>query len=169
MKNFLTLACLASIAVTRDVNVKPVGNEEPVEPDTSNFPDEWFEDDYRDACGDDDRCKSSSAERDDASPVEKSAELVAHFDPVFWRWWWWCLQNPRHCKLYRSYCKMRWNPSYTTTYPYGNFNVWQFGQYSPIFSWGWMRRMPYANSTYGFSINEDKWNGKDCCSAGKHL
>ena len=35
--------------------------------------------------------------------------------------------------------------------------------------WTQMSNMPYPSKSYGYSINERKWNYRDCCSAGKHL
>ena len=69
----------------------------------------------------------------------------------------------------RAYCKMRWNPGYTTTYPYGFYHLWQWNPASPVYIWGYMLRLPYAYSRYALTINERRWDGKDCCSGGRHM
>ena len=65
---------------------------------------------------------------------------------------------------------MQANPAYPTTKPYGTFQMWEFGENSPLFLWGHMENMPYPGiRNYGMSINEAEWNYKDCCSSGGHL
>ena len=74
----------------------------------------------------------------------------------------------------RGYCRMQTNPGYRTTNPYGYVQLIEFfmsgGSSSPVFMWTYMNNLPYfPYHRYGYSINERKWDYKDCCSAGKHL
>ena len=64
---------------------------------------------------------------------------------------------------------MRWNPGYPTTYPYGFYHFWQFHPNWPVYIWGYMVRLPYAYKRYALTINERQWDGKDCCSGGRHM
>ena len=69
---------------------------------------------------------------------------------------------------------MQTNPAYPTTYPHGSVQLIEFhtsgGSSSPVFMWTWMANLPYfPYKRYGYSINERRWNYRDCCSAGKHL
>ena len=69
----------------------------------------------------------------------------------------------------RAYCKMRWNPTYPTTYPYGAYHLWQWSPASPVYIWGYMLNLPYSYKRYALTINERRWDGKDCCSGGRHM
>ena len=80
-----------------------------------------------------------------------------------------CLDDP-NCVIVYAFCKMQTNPAYPTTNPYGKFQMWEFGEISPLFLWGGAYNLPYPGLyNYGMSINEDSWNHKDCCSSGGHL
>ena len=75
--------------------------------------------------------------------------------------------------MVRGYCRMDFNRAYPTTYPHGQVHLIEFhlsnGTSSPVFLWTYMTNLPYPNSRYGYSINERKWDYRDCCSAGRHL
>ena len=71
---------------------------------------------------------------------------------IFWPW-----------PGYRfSYCRMRWNPVYPTTYPYGSFSMIEYGPWAPMRIRGYMRRMPTSGRTHGFSIKKNRFNYRDC-------
>ena len=63
-----------------------------------------------------------------------------------------------------SYCKMRWNPAHTTTYPYGMFYLKEHGPWAPLRIRGWMRRMPTSSPRHGFSIKKNRFDYRDCKS-----
>lgn len=63
-----------------------------------------------------------------------------------------------------GYCKMRWNPSYPTTNPYGYFKLRERGWFAPMEIKGYMQQMPPSASKHGFSINTNLFDGKDCRS-----
>ena len=170
MKNFFASALLACIAVGKgdDGHVTVIKESarddqqiKPVEPDMSEFPDEWTN-----PCGDASECR--------AAPPSPSWSSIARYNNNFYKWWRWCMQNPNECKMYRGYCKMQTNPAYTTTYPHGQVQLIEFhtsgGLSSPVFMWTWMQNLPYfPYKRYGYSINEKELKDKDCCSAGRHL
>ena len=59
------------------------------------------------------------------------------------------------------------NPSYPTSNPTGEFQMWEFGEASPLFLWGHMENLPYKGiRNYGMSINEKTWDREDCCTGG---
>ena len=127
----------------------------------SEFPDEWTN-----PCGGDSQCRSPI--------IEPTWQQISQYNHTFFKWWSWCMFNPQSCKIARGYCKMQTNPAYTTTYPNGNVSLIEFGTTwgtsSPLFLWTWMTQLPYfPNKRFGYSINERRWNQRDCCSAGKHL
>ena len=61
-----------------------------------------------------------------------------------------------------SICRMRWNPVYPTTYPYGVFYLVEQGSWAPMRIRGLMRRMPTDDDTHGFSINTNLFDHSDC-------
>ena len=88
----------------------------------SEFPDEWTN-----PCGDDSKCS--------AAPDSPSWKTIAKYNQGFFRWWNWCMQNPRECRMVRGYCRMQTNPAYKTTNPHGQVHLIQFGPSSPVFMW----------------------------------
>ena len=79
--------------------------------------------------------------------------VLQELDMTFQHWFLECINNPTTCRPRRAYCRMQTNPAYRTTNPYGGLELVQFGPSSPVFIWGGMRRLPYNNSYFGFSIN----------------
>ena len=74
MKNFALLALVATLARAQE------NDEKPVEPDNSNFPDEWSHDtcqaeQVEDGRGLQDQCKSTVVDRDIKEVAEYSEEL----------------------------------------------------------------------------------------------
>jgi len=61
-----------------------------------------------------------------------------------------------------GYCRMRYNPVFPTTYPYGSFWLHEYGPWSPMTIRGYMRQMPGPNSRHGFTINTRRFNGREC-------
>ena len=68
-----------------------------------------------------------------------------------------------------AYCKMQHNPGYPTTNPYGLYWLWQWAASGDVYIWGWMTQLPYPYSRYALTINERRWDGRECCSAGRHF
>jgi Cu/Zn superoxide dismutase len=68
-------------------------------------------------------------------------------------------------------CKMHYDPSYPTTYPWGMFYLYQAGPSDDVHIWGFMHQMPAPSSEHGFAINENRydWRTKVCRSAGLHF
>ena len=73
------------------------------------------------------------------------------------------------CYPRRAYCRLQYNPNYPTTYPSGYINLWEFAASSPLYIWGRVWNLPYANHRYAFQIHEKRWDGRDCCSASMIL
>ena len=84
MRNFFTLALLACIAVGKGddghvtVIKEPAREEQPVEPDMSEFPDEWTN-----PCGDDSNCR--------VSPPKPTWKSIANHNELLYKWWNWCM------------------------------------------------------------------------------
>lgn len=177
MKKFATLALLAcvtqaqrsrrdkkddldqdmDVSLDQDMNLQ---TEAPQEPDNSQFPREWRErcsEDRKDLClhpleevikyddgmlRDCQQFSEIGCSGDGSSTDTRTSASTSEYDLV--------------AKYYpkRAYCKMRWNPGYTTTYPYGWYHFWQFSPASPVYIWGYMLRLPYAYKRYALTINE---------------
>ena len=142
MKAFATtLTLLASIAFAQE------DQRQPDEPDNSQFPDEWQ------------RCTDARSCNHDVNELIKYDDgMRADFDSI----------TDVRVVPKRAYCKMQTNPGYRTTYPYGYYHLWQPTPAAPVYIWGWMQNLPYSNKRYALTINERRWDGKDCCSAGRH-
>ena len=59
----------------------------------------------------------------------------------------------------RAYCKMKWDPTNPTTYPYGLFKLYQNGPADDVHIKGWMTQMPPPASPHGFHINYKPYPG----------
>ena len=110
----------------------------------SQFPKDWLQ------------CK-------DARSCDKSGDEVAKYDDGM-RKEYMSRQVPR-----MAYCKMQHNPGYPTTNPYGAYWLWQWAASGDVYIWGWMTQLPYPYSRYALTINERRWDGRECCSAGRHF
>ena len=105
---------------------------------------------------------------DDVRELQKKSSISASIDlsrqtpaasissTLFWPW---------PMPYYRvGYCKMRYNPAYPTTYPYGAFWLHEYGPWAPLRIRGYMRQMPSPSSWHGFLINRNRFDGRDCKS-----
>ena len=114
--------------------------------EAQNFPPEWIE-----------------------NPSFRSLKDVIPFNNLMEEYYKKCLED-RRCIITYADCRMKPNPAYPTSNPYGKFQMWEFGEQSPLFLWGHMKNLPYLGiRNYGMSINEGPWNYEDCCSSGSHL
>lgn len=68
----------------------------------------------------------------------------------------------------QAYCRLKYNPAYPTTYPYGNMELAEYWG-SPLFIRGWMRQLPAPSSAHGFAFNERPYDGHDCRSTWTHF
>lgn len=85
------------------------------------------------------------------------ADDIEPYRPAY-PWW----------KYRQSYCRMRYNPAYPTSYPWGIFWLREYGPWSPLYIWGKMWQMPAPASKHGFSINTKPFDFKDCKSTEPH-
>ncbi len=61
----------------------------------------------------------------------------------------------------RAYCRMKYDPTNSTTNPYGYFKLYQANPWSNVLISGWMKQMPPAASEHGFHINYKSYPGGD--------
>lgn len=63
------------------------------------------------------------------------------------------ISYPPWWKPRRAYCKMQYDPTNPTTYPYGAFKLYQANPASNVLIKGYMKQMPPPASPHGFHIN----------------
>ena len=149
------MALLACIAVGAERKESALDKDsKSIEPDMSEFPDEWTK-----GCGDDTECRSDIEE-----PSWKS---IGYYHQYYYKWSSWCKNNPKCCRVEQGSCDLEFNPAYSTTEPYGKVRLQEFFDIcspspywsSPLFIWTKMKQLPFAESKFGYSINERGWNG----------
>ena len=155
-KTSLLTALLASSGFTKQEFSTDLGEIEPIDSflaedltenqdEARRLADDWI-------TGDSDDVRELQSKRFEATAAASSISSTT----VAWPW---------PVPFYRfAYCRMRYNPAYPTTYPYGAFWLHEYGPWAPLRIRGYMRQMPGPNSWHGFLINRNRFDGQDCKS-----